>query len=60
MKRTKTTKDPALEAIRRVRHEISEELGHNPRRLLDYHRRLEAQYADRLVHSTEGDLTGAR
>lgn len=54
MKRTKTTKDPALEAIRRVRREISEEMEHDPRRLLDYYRRLEAEYADRLVHSTEG------
>jgi hypothetical protein len=51
---TKITKDPALEAVRRVRHEISEEMGHDPRRLLEYYRRLEAEYAERLVHSTEG------
>lgn len=50
---TKTKKDSPLEAVRRVRHEISEEMWHDPRRLLEYYRRLEAEYADRLVHSTE-------
>jgi hypothetical protein len=51
---TKAMKDPALEAVRRVRHEVSAEMGHDPKRLLEYYRRLEAEYADRLVHSTEG------
>jgi len=49
---TKRT-DPGLEAIRRVRHEISEEIGHDPKKLLEYYRKLEAEYTDRLVHAEE-------
>ena len=45
--------EPGLEAIRRVRHEISAEIGHDPKKLLEYYRKLEADYADRLVHAEE-------
>lgn len=50
---TKERTDPGLDEIRRVRHEISEEIGHDPKRLLDYYRELEAEYEDRLVHVEE-------
>jgi hypothetical protein len=46
--------DPGLEEIRRVRHEISAEVGHVPRRLLKYYRKVEVEYADRLVRAEEG------
>lgn len=46
--------DPGLEEIRKVRHEISAEMGHDPRRLLEYYRQVEAEYADRLVRAEEG------
>jgi hypothetical protein len=36
-----TYEDPGIEWIRRVRHEISEECGHDPHRLVEYYRRLE-------------------
>lgn len=50
---TKKKTDPGLEEIRRVRHEISAEIGHDPKRLLDYYRELEAEYGERLVHAEE-------
>lgn len=51
-----TTKksDRGLEEIRKVRHEISAELGHDPRRLLEYYRNVEAEYADRLARAEKG------
>jgi|LSQX01.2.fsa_nt_gb hypothetical protein len=36
-----TYEDPGIGWIRRVRHEISEECGHDPHRLVEYYRRLE-------------------
>jgi hypothetical protein len=57
---TKKKPDAGLEAIRKVRHEISAEMGHDPKRLLEYYRRLEAEYAERLVHAEEGTVEEAR
>jgi len=37
---TKSEEGP-LERIRRVRHEISEEFGHDPRRLVEYYIELQ-------------------
>lgn len=45
---SKQRADPGLEAIRRVRHEISAKFGHDPKRLLEYYRKLETEYSDRL------------
>lgn len=42
-------KDPAIEEIRRTRHQISEKYGHDTRALLAHYRSLETKYADRLV-----------
>ncbi len=56
---SKTKGDPGLEEIRRVRHEISEEVGRDPKRLLEYYRKLEGEYADRLVHA-EAELVDER
>lgn len=57
---TKKKIDPGLEEIRRVRHEISTEIGHDPKRLLEYYRKLEAEYADRLFHAEEGAVEERR
>jgi citrate synthase len=35
--------DPTLDRIREVRHQISAEFGHDPRRLLDYYAELEKE-----------------
>jgi hypothetical protein len=40
-----------LERIRRVRHEISQECGHDPRRLVEYYMELQKAHADRLIET---------
>ena len=47
---TKSDEGP-LERIRRVRHEISEEFGHDPRRLVEYYIELQGSHADRFVEA---------
>jgi len=41
--------DPTIERIRQIRHQISEECGHDPQQLLEYYLKYQQQYADRLV-----------
>ena len=41
--------DPIIQAIRDVRHQISESVDHDPRKLLEYYRRRQRRYEDRLV-----------
>lgn len=41
--------DESLAQIRRVRHEISEEFGHDPNRLVDHYIALQNSHADRLL-----------
>jgi len=43
--------DGSLAQIRRVRHEISEECGHDPNRLVDYYIALQNSHADRLLET---------
>jgi hypothetical protein len=45
----KTQNDPTLDRIRRVRHEISAECGHDPYKLVEYYIGLQEQHRDRLV-----------
>jgi len=45
----KTQNDPTLDRIRRVRHEISAECGHDPHKLVEYYIGLQEQHRDRLV-----------
>lgn len=56
----KTVQITLLEEIRRVRHKISAEVGHDSKKLLEYYRMFEAGYADRLVHAEEGVAERAR
>lgn len=46
-----TTKhsDPAIDQIRATRHKISEELGHDPDRLVAYYSELDNEFRGRLV-----------
>ena len=41
--------DPIIQAIRDVRHQISESVDHDPRKLLEYYRIRRKRYGDRLV-----------
>ena len=41
--------DPTLDHIREVRHRISAQCAHDPKKLVEYYIRLQAKYADRLL-----------
>jgi hypothetical protein len=47
--------DPALEAVRKARSDISRELGNDPVRLIAHYTELQAQFKGRLIHGPEGD-----
>ena len=50
---SRATADPVIDEIRAVRHRISEEFGHDPKKLCEHYMKLQEQkYADRLVRST--------
>ena len=42
-------KDPGIERIRKVRHQISAEHGHDPKKLLLHYRQMEKKYKHRIV-----------
>ena len=44
------TDEPLLDEIRRVRHMISERIGHDPQRIAEYYAQLQRQYSDRIVN----------
>ncbi len=41
--------DPTIEAIRAARDRISKMVGHDPRKLVEYYRRLQARHSERLL-----------
>ena len=41
---------PILEEIRRVRHEISAQIGHDPRRIVEYYAELQRTVSARTVN----------
>ena len=45
-------KDPAIEKIRRTRHQISHRFRHDTRALIAHYRSLETKYADRIVRES--------
>ena len=51
---SRASTDPTIDEIRAVRHRISEQFGHDPKKLCEHYMRLqEEKYADRLVRSTD-------
>jgi len=42
-------KDPLIDHIREVRHQISAELGHDPEKLVAYHANLEKEFVGRFT-----------
>lgn len=50
--------DPLIDEVRRVRHEISAQFGHDPYKLVEYYMRLQEQHRDRLVGIPEPEETG--
>ena len=51
--------DPVIEAVREVRHRISESVGHNPHRLVAYYRQRQERRRNRPPHPQPGG-TGIR
>jgi hypothetical protein len=45
--------DPIVDEIREVRRRISEEFGHDPKRLAEHYMKLQEKHADRLVRPAE-------
>ncbi len=41
--------DPTIKAVRDARHRISEMVGHDPRKLVEYYRQLQERHRQRLV-----------
>lgn len=46
--------DQAIAEIREVRRQISEECGHDPRKLVTYYKELQLRHKERLVKAEEG------
>ncbi len=49
--------DPPIDAIREVRHRISASVDHDPKRLVDYYRKLQKQHQERIVSRGAQDST---
>ena len=41
--------DPAIKAIRDARRSISESVQHDPRKLVEYYKKLQERHRDKLV-----------
>jgi hypothetical protein len=41
--------DPTIDRIRQVRHQISAEFGHDPKRLVAFYANLEKELSDRFL-----------
>ena len=50
--------DPAIEAIRSARKEISAALGHDPKRVFEHYSQMQSRLGDRLRHGSCEDCTG--
>lgn len=49
-------RDPTLDRIRQVRHEISERFDHDPDALVAHYMELDKRFADRLWKDEDEDL----
>jgi hypothetical protein len=45
--------DPTLDHVREVRHRISQQCAHDPKKLVEYYIQLQAKYADRLLGQSQ-------
>jgi len=50
---SRASTDPTIDEIRAVRHRISEQFGHDPKKLCEHYMKLQEQHRDRLVRSTD-------
>jgi hypothetical protein len=47
--------DPAIAKIREVRHQISAEHDHDPRKVVEYYIEMQKQYQARLIEGLEDE-----
>ncbi len=47
--------DPAIQAVRDARHQISESVDHDPQKLVEYYRQRQERHRDRLVSRQTDD-----
>ena len=47
--------DPAIDAVRAARIQISKEFGDDPTRLIAHYIEFQKRYAERLIHGPEGE-----
>jgi hypothetical protein len=52
----KSIEDPAIERVRQVRQQISQEHGHDPRRLVEHYIELQKKHQGRLLKRTEEEM----
>ena len=45
--------DPTIERIREARHQISEEHGHDPQKVVEYYIELQKKYKRQLLDNSE-------
>ncbi len=50
--------DSTLSRIRQARHEISQQVDHDPKRLVDYYIKLQEQHDRQLAKSPKSDSSG--
>lgn len=55
----KANSDPGLDEIRAVRHRISAEMGHDPKRLARYLKKLEKKYPQQIQRYHDWQKTTA-
>jgi hypothetical protein len=48
--------DEEIDRIREVRHQISEQFGHDPYRLVAYYMELQKEHAERLVPAPDSEV----
>jgi hypothetical protein len=49
--------DPTITRIHEVRHRISKQFDHDPKKLVEHYMRLQAQYIDHLLGLAKGQDT---
>ena len=50
-------KDPSIDEIRKVRHEIGGKYGHDTKALLDHYKKLESKYSSRLLRESRPEYS---
>lgn len=52
----KAKDDPTIKRIREARHQISEECGHDPQKIVNYYAKLQEKYPDRIISDSEEEI----